>query len=348
MNNMGRKSLQFELWQECNNLCKYCYLGHDNRLTPDNLKMDSLDRVYKAICESDYTKYNNVSFIGGEFFQGQLANPKVKELFMKLMEKVHELLLNRTIDSVWLTTTMTIGDNKDLYEVLDMFQDCIPDSNDGSTGLWICTSWDMEGRFHTPEHKSTWDFHMKNIHKLYPNIKFNTTIILMPSFTNAYLDGSFSLKEFAKEYNTTFFFKQGGIGEVNLSQLEEESGGDKVIAHIKAKEVSQAKIDFPFWQERKSFLKFLRKMAIEDAQDYDRLFNILYRADELYRNYNDDDRRMVENIRYKEGEGGTTESNMSVDNRVNTCGHILAYAGYRGNAKCMICDRNAIFEEVHG
>ena len=33
------KSLQFELWRECNNLCKMCFLGLENRTTPKHTKI---------------------------------------------------------------------------------------------------------------------------------------------------------------------------------------------------------------------------------------------------------------------------------------------------------------------
>ena len=39
------KSIMFELWTECNNLCKFCYLGANNRSTPDKQKIRNLKKV---------------------------------------------------------------------------------------------------------------------------------------------------------------------------------------------------------------------------------------------------------------------------------------------------------------
>ena len=36
------KILQYELWQECNNFCDYCTLGHNITKTPNKMKLQSL------------------------------------------------------------------------------------------------------------------------------------------------------------------------------------------------------------------------------------------------------------------------------------------------------------------
>ena len=143
------KSLQFELWQECNSRCKFCYLGPENRKTEDSIKLKTLKKVYEKISDpKTFDEFDNLSYIGGEFFQGQLANPEVKELFMKIMSKTADYLREGTINSVWLCATLTLGDQKDLYEVLDLFKD-IKREEHASNGLWIISSYDTIGRFHT-------------------------------------------------------------------------------------------------------------------------------------------------------------------------------------------------------
>jgi len=334
---MNKKSLQFEIWQECNNLCTYCYLGKENRFTSDELKIDALNKVYERICSEDYSVYNNISFIGGEFFQGQLNTLEIKNLFMQIMQKTAELLKDNVIESVWLTTTMTLGDQKELYEVCELFKDYIPQT--GFSGFWICTSWDINGRFHTNEMLTTWDFHMKKIRVKYPNIKFNTTIILMQSMIEAYLANEFSFKEFQQKYNTTLFFKQPGIGDIDYSNPENLSMLDH---HTKLKQIMENKLNYRFMPTRVMFLRFLKKLLAEDLDLYDRLYNIQYRADNLIRNHNDEERRMEENLRYKDSE---QEILHGPDSKINICGHLLNYAMYLDSNKCMICDKKRIKEE---
>ena len=83
-----KKQLQFEIWEECNSKCKFCYLGKNNLLTPNHVKLKSLQLILDKISDlSIYDEYDVISYLGGEFFQGQLNTPEIKELFFKLMEK---------------------------------------------------------------------------------------------------------------------------------------------------------------------------------------------------------------------------------------------------------------------
>ena len=43
------KQIQFELWQECNSQCKFCYLGKDNRYTPNELKLSAMQKAPSLI-----------------------------------------------------------------------------------------------------------------------------------------------------------------------------------------------------------------------------------------------------------------------------------------------------------
>lgn len=326
-----KKSLQFEVWQECNSLCRYCYLGDENRKTPKETKLQTLKDIYEMISDiSIFKDYDNLSYIGGEFFQGQLSDPEVKAGFMKIMSKTAEYLKEGVIKSVWLACTLTIGDQKDLYEVLDLFKD-IPWEMDGSSdGLWVVTSYDTIGRFHTPQMEENWKFHMKNIHEKYPRVKFNTTMILTQDLITKFLNDEWSFTDYMEEYHSALFFKQPGAGAF---------GGPDRSAE-EAKQLMENKVP-GFYPERKTFIKFLNKFYTTNKDLFDKLFNIKYRADDLYRNYNDLKKHMERNIRYKDRK---KETNMSGDSFTNTCGHLMHYAAYKDSNKCMICDRDMIYE----
>ena len=50
MDILNKKSLQFELWHECNSKCKFCYLGSNNIKTPVSLKLKAIvDKVNKRV-----------------------------------------------------------------------------------------------------------------------------------------------------------------------------------------------------------------------------------------------------------------------------------------------------------
>ena len=93
-NNTGRKSFQWELWQYCNSLCKFCYLGEENRIHNKARQVRSLTDLNLAIDHMDFNKYNNISLIGGEFFQGQLDDPEIHDMFFQTLKRIFQLYVD--------------------------------------------------------------------------------------------------------------------------------------------------------------------------------------------------------------------------------------------------------------
>ena len=340
-NNTGRKSFQWELWQYCNSLCDFCYLGEDNRIHNKERQLQSMLDLNKAIDSMDFSVYNNISLIGGEFFQGQLNDEEIHNKFFDIMKRIFQLYADKKIGSMWITCTLTLGDQKHLYELLDLAESMgvLPVEGFGSSGLWLCTSWDAKGRFHTSKMEENWQFHMKNIKKKYPWIKFNTTIILQQAFIDMYLEEKFSVSAFMEEYNTTLFFKQCGIPSSLHNHLKFSEGIEITDDIIKtaAKKKFNDEI-FVFYPTRDSFLKFLRKFYTEDYQYYDRLFNIRYRSDELHRNFLQEEHDRTHQ-RFK-CEYGIEETGV----KLLPCGHSDVYTPYIDSIRCCMCDRNIIAE----
>lgn len=309
--------MQFELWQECNNRCKFCYLGKNIRHTDTDKKIEALHKVYEKICDTSiYKQYDTLAFIGGEFFQGQLNDPQVHDLFFKLMRKVAELADNNVVKEVWISVTLTIGAQKDLYDTLELFKD--------KSKLWLLTSWDSKWRFHTKKMEDNWEYHMKHIHQLYPEIKLNTTIILTGDFIDKYLLNEFNLNSFSEEFNTAFFFKQPASGQVITASNNQE---------VKAK-VNEIMPNF--FPTKKQFLCFLVKFKQSEHEvNWSKLFNIQYRADDVFRNYNDG-RQMVQSHRYK----GTVEE--TIEEAHLPCGHSINYDCYVDQPGCVLCDKQKI------
>lgn len=314
------KQLQFELWQECNSRCKFCYLGKENNLTPTHLKINSCKNALEKISDlNNYPEYDTLSYLGGEFFQGQLNTPEVKSAFMELMQKTADLLNQGYVKSVWIYATLTIGNQEDLYDVLKLFE--------GHKGdLWILTSYDTIGRFHTKKMEDNWSYHMKHIHELYPDILFNITTILSEDCIDKYLNDEISFKKMMEEYHTTFFFKQCGA----------PYGKEDMICRLPH-----------FFPTRDKFLKFLRKFRQEESPImWDKLFNIKYRADMLYRNGNDEEHQMMENIRHKNSNKEIELEEQCFETMTGPCGHLLAYYAYADCDGCVLCDKQMIEEMI--
>ena len=249
------KQLQFELWQECNSKCTFCYLGRNNCKTPDNVKLDNMNRAIQMLSDSKtFEEYDTVAFIGGEFFQGQLNTKEVKDKFMELMSLTANLLNNHIIKHVWIYATLTIGNQQDLYETLDLFKDTTED-------FWVLTSYDTMGRFHTPKMEENWSYHMKNIRKLYPNFKFNITTIITGDLIEKYLDGRFSFKYLQKEYDSALFIKLCAGPEGMYSSKQETNA-----------ELGN------FFPKRNEFIKFLIKIQEESPELYESIEQTLFIA----------------------------------------------------------------------
>ena len=309
----NKGQLQFELWQECNNHCLFCYNSLRIDHTPEEVKLKSMEGALEKISDlSIYEKYDTLAYLGGEFFQGQLNSVSVREKFFELMQKTEELYENGYITEIWMYATMTIGDQKDLFNTLELFKKPIEDGN-----FWILTSYDTFGRFHTLKMEKTWCNTMQKLRENYKNLRLNVTSILSQDLIEKYLDGRFSFKAIMDKYDCVFFLKQPGNGDFTKEEMEKRVGN--------------------FFLKRNDFLKFLRKFKNEESDDmWTKLFNIKYRADTLYRNYNDPARTMELTSRHKDI--GQEEDGCALA----PCGHLTNYQAYIDSDCCVICDRNML------
>lgn len=315
------KSLQFELWEDCNSGCKFCYLGK-YRDTSSITKIKSLQSTIEKISDmSIYNNYNVLSYIGGEFFQGQLNDPTVRKLFFELIDKTAYLSDNNYLKQVWITTTMTIGNQSDLYETIERFKD--------KSKLWICTSYDIKGRFHTQQMHDNWAYHMQNIKRLYPEVQLNSCIILTGDLIEQYNNDIFTFNDFMKKYQTEIFLKTPGVPCTSTSD-------------ISIKQQLNKQMNLNFFPKRNDFLKFLLKFRkIEGDYLYDKIYNIDCRADNMIKNTNDD--HTIDNIATRVKNNTMNEltqvDKSMISQPMNACGHLLRYAPYIDSNACFICDK---------
>ena len=343
INNKFRKSFQWQLWTYCDNICQFCFLGEENRKYLKDRQRISLAGLESAIDNMDFTQYNNISLIGGEFFQGQLDDDEIKEYFFQIMKKIFQLYVDKKIGSMWITTTLIDKNQTHLYELLDLAESMgvLPKEKYGASGLWLCTSWDATGRFHTDDAKQRWEYNMLNIKQRYPWIKLNTTIILQKSFIELYLNDEFKPKEFMKKFNTSIFYMQPCLSGITEMMLQYESGKLKIENNfddywLKLKNDLNKKYDF--FPERKQFIKFLTKYHNEDYESFIKLFNINFRSDEIHLNINSEDHdRIISRVK----DGSSPEECFPP---IMKCGHVYNYAPYIDSNHCCICDRNTIAE----
>jgi hypothetical protein len=242
---------------------------------------------------------------------------------------------------MWITATLIDKNQNDLYELLELAE-CMgvfPKEEYGASGLWLCTSWDSTGRFHTESAKQSWEHNMLSIKQKYPWIKFNTTIILQKSFIELYLSDEFKPKEFMKKFNTSIFYMHPCLSGVIEMMLQHESGCLKIEDDFDdywMKLKCDANKKYELFPKREQFIKFLIKYYNEDYESFIRLFNIDFRSDEIHLNINSENHdRTISRIK-----NGTAPEECFPP--IMKCGHVYNYASYIDSNNCCICDRNII------
>jgi hypothetical protein len=255
-----RNFIQYELWKDCSNACKFCF----NKGQKDLDKIESLNFVMDKLDDPEVDEYEEIGFIGGEFFDTQLDEPRVKELFYKLFDKCIEKIHSHKIDKLYITTALLFDMNKYLIPFLDYLRDKGVLEN-----VLLCTSFDLKYRFHTEKRRKLWEDNMLKLHQLYPTLRLHTETIVTGFFVNAVLNGEFSISEFCDKFHTHIDYIEAGSG----------------FYYYDKKECAK---DMPdFFPTKDNFIKFLYKVAIENKEiDLNTFISPNVRSDKIYCNYN--------------------------------------------------------------
>lgn len=314
------KTLQYELWQECNNHCTYCTLGCNNVKTPKEMKLLAINTAIQEIQQLKQGEVSTLGFIGGEFFQGQLNDFDVKLAFCDLLHLANQLLNEDIIKELWLNVTLTIGENIDLYDIVNAI--------DKKDKLWLLTSFDTKGRFHTPKMLRTWERHMEKLHDLFPEVKRNTTMIITGDFIQRYLNDEIDLQAFKYRYNTSVFLK---------TPVKPDD-----MCNISKEEINE-KFGYEFFPREIDFTKFLMKFREkEGVEAFENLFSNNLKAEELHKNYNNEELRNVTFTRSAEYKEQLDCDKSLKDIEESECGHSSIYKCFADTDGCAICCKQLI------
>lgn len=307
------QAIQFELWQNCDNNCDFCYTKL-NRIncTPEQ-QISNIQKA-KEIITQEISNFNGVALIGGEFFQGQLRTPEVKEAFLDLISYINSLLESHDIDEVWLAATLTRENQADLYQTLDLFSDI--------SKVLISTSYDTAGRFHLQNGKEIWLNNLKQLKERYPALSLHTQTIITQAFIEETLDDTTNMIPAITKYSM-IDFKLPSIFIAHNELIEKE----QTIESYREVFLRKAKLYPPKFciEHRADFLKFIYK--IKDIFGKEKLYALCtpeVRSRRLYilsRNFVNKDR-------------WDTETN----EELAPCGHMLDGHGYLDSDKCARCD----------
>lgn len=247
--------IQYELWKDCNNHCTFCF----NKGQVDVDKIESLNYTISKLNEPEVDLYNEIGFIGGEFFDSQLDNKDVKSLFYKLFDICAEKSEQGKLDKLYITTSLIFVLSRHLIEFLNYLD---------NIGLLektlLCTSWDTIGRFHTESNRKLWENNMLELHKLFPKLRIHTETIVTQAFINSVLEDKFSITDFCNKFDTRMDFIEPGSGFGYYDKKE-------AMIHLK-----------DFFPTIDSFIKFVVKTSMNNEIDLETFLSPNIRSDVIY------------------------------------------------------------------
>ena len=259
----NNRFVQFELWHDCTNNCAFCH----NIGSGDINKLKAIDFVTKKMNDKTLMRmFNEIGFIGGEFFDRQLDDTVVHCSFYDiLLNKVHEFIHSGAMKKFYITSAMMFNDIKYLDEFCRWIK---------AVGLeqktLLCTSYDTIGRFDNGGKLQNWMNNMVFIRDNF-DVKTHTEIILTGDFMNKVLDNEFDIIEFQNKFKTTIDFISPHI-----------------IDHTHSNKFLRSKILYndmipDFFPSRSTFFKFVKKTIIDEKsiQAFKFLSNFI-RADLVY------------------------------------------------------------------
>lgn len=188
------KFIQYELWKDCRNHCKFCYnYGQVDKYS----KTQSLDYFLKKLDDPEVDEYDEIGFIGGEFFDNQLEDSTVRNKFYQLFEKCVEKRKAGKLTKLYITSALMFDPNTYLIPFLDFLK------NIGLMDITLlCTSYDLKYRFLNHYKKELWEANMLMLKEKYPELTLHTEIIMTEFFMQEVINDRFSITDFHKRFNT--------------------------------------------------------------------------------------------------------------------------------------------------
>lgn len=249
-----RKFLQFNLWNNCNNGCKFCYNNKLN-FSSDEDKISDLKFLSKELSNLDDI-YTEVGIIGGEFFDTQINDSEVKKYFYKLTDNISVL---NSLSKFYVATSLIYK----IDNLLIPYLNYLVELNLLNKTL-LCTSFDLKYRFKSQADKDLWINNIIKLHKLYPDLKIHVEIIMTEFLIDAIKSNKFDPIKFSKDLNVY-------IDYIEPSCCQGLSKDDMI------------RLMPDFFPTRSKFLKFLKTYVIGNQFiKLDDLFNIYLRADTSY------------------------------------------------------------------
>lgn len=245
---MMSKFIQFELWKDCKQGCKFCC--NKGQLPVD--KSESCKYILEKLNTLEAGEYDYIGLIGGEFFNGEYKDHK--DLFYQIVRKSIELSPKK----LFITTSLIFNIGKYLIPFLKWVESELK----AIDKVVLCTSWDAEYRFHTQEQRMTWNKNMLWLPNRFKGLELHVEMILTQHLIDLINDKGLNLDVFKRVFRCSIDFIEPSSGLYYTDKYECQK-------------------DIPgFFPTKASFVKFV--LQNKDFLNLDTFLSMELRSDELY------------------------------------------------------------------
>lgn len=188
---MSKKIFEFLVWDNCNNHCRFCFLKDHNpckSILDNNGKAESLHQVLNYLKSPSFEEGSHVLLCGGELFD-TVFDSGTAVAFHELITHILGGIVQGTIESLYVNTNLIYDPSIMLNRFLSYF-----DNAGFLNKLHFTTSFDLIGRYKTPEDKQQFIRNVRHLHSRYPALEIIANMVMTKQVCRLICDGDVSIR----------------------------------------------------------------------------------------------------------------------------------------------------------
>lgn len=303
-----RLCVQYGVWSNCNNNCKFCLRKHRIPLTKEQI-IHRLNMIEKNIYLVDWNTYEcGISLLGGELFF--IDDKDIQEKFKHLLKSVVEHVFPKGFDQKVSFVTNGIYSPEFLFECIDIVTDCAKYPN----RLDLNFSYDLEHRYKDESDRLLVLNNITLLHEKYNHkIQAAVQMICTENLANKILNNDWVPSHFCKQYGCKF----------SLLYPHDPQTGYVLDGFFLKRKTFLRLLTYLQETDHQLFYNFTRSIANSASFKYTGLANTSMDLMSDYSSLN-------------------PELSDGKDDINDVCGHSMLYKSYNDSTECLLCDLHII------
>ena len=304
--------VQYGVWPNCCNACDFC-LREERIPYSKERQLYWLGQIIKNLDSIDFKdKFSGgVSLLGGELYY--ITDEELQNKFLELIDAIIEKVLrvSKNKNCKYSTVTNGLYDPTFLYKVVDKIKDAV-----GMEKIDLNFSYDLKYRFHSEDRRLLCLNNINEFHKRY-NYKVGVQMILTQYVINLWKEGKFDVNEFIEKeiHGNMLSFLYPHPIHTGLSLPDFNFSRKDLFDFLYYLKKANLEVYYAFLQSTKNSCSF-------------KYTGLKGRDDE---------------------EKGCSEQPVLSDGKevLTQCGHSVLYRCYTDTDKCLLCDLEALDNEIY-